>query len=167
MKAILQTVTLVVCLFAGGAVMVQFMPQPAYAQALKPGGGGSFSGTAPSFTSSASSGSNGFIASTGVYYCMNGSGCTSAVYGLNGNLYFQATSAGILSLDGGSGLGKFAFDVEVSRGLRLGTGGVSKPTCSVTERGKIYFTQSANGVKDALEVCAKDSADAYAWRVLY
>lgn len=44
---------------------------------------------------------------------------------------------------------------------------VSQPTCSVILRGRLWFTASASGTKDGLTVCAKDAADAYAWRVLY
>lgn len=43
----------------------------------------------------------------------------------------------------------------------------SKPTCAVGIRGMLWVTQGGAGVKDAVEVCAKDSGDAYAWRTIY
>ena len=43
----------------------------------------------------------------------------------------------------------------------------AKPTCDSTKRGQLWYTQSSAGVKDALEVCAKDAGDAYAWRTIY
>jgi hypothetical protein len=43
----------------------------------------------------------------------------------------------------------------------------AKPTCDSTKRGTFWFTQNGAGVKDAVEVCAKDAGDAYAWRTIY
>lgn len=40
----------------------------------------------------------------------------------------------------------------------------AKPTCAVGERGRIWYTQGGGGAADAMEVCAKDAGDAYAWR---
>jgi hypothetical protein len=51
--------------------------------------------------------------------------------------------------------------------LSKNSGSTSKPACSSTTDGMISFTQGATGVKDSLEVCAKDAANAYAWRTLY
>jgi trimeric autotransporter adhesin len=56
--------------------------------------------------------------------------------------------------------------LEVAWWMRLNTA-TAKPICDSTKRGTFWFTQSATGVKDAVEVCAKDAADAYAWRVIY
>ncbi len=43
----------------------------------------------------------------------------------------------------------------------------AKPACAVGTRGLQWFTFSGAGVKDVFEVCAKDAANAYAWRVIY
>jgi hypothetical protein len=43
----------------------------------------------------------------------------------------------------------------------------AKPSCTATSRGEFWITQGAAGVKDSVEVCAKDAADAYGWRTLY
>jgi hypothetical protein len=59
------------------------------------------------------------------------------------------------------------FDVDEDGSIRLNISGGTKPTCSSSERGRIYMTQGGAGVKDALEVCAKDAGDAYAWRTIY
>jgi hypothetical protein len=48
-----------------------------------------------------------------------------------------------------------------------GVASVTQPTCSAILRGRMWFVVSASGSKDGLTVCAKDAADAYAWRVLY
>ncbi len=43
----------------------------------------------------------------------------------------------------------------------------TQPTCNVSQRGRIWQTTGATGVKDSVTVCAKDAADAYAWRTIY
>ena len=39
----------------------------------------------------------------------------------------------------------------------------SQPACSASQRGRFWQTLGGTGVKDAVTVCAKDAADAYAW----
>lgn len=56
--------------------------------------------------------------------------------------------------------------LEVNGGMTLNTA-TAKPGCSSTTRGTFWVTQGGAGVKDNVEVCAKDAADAYAWRTLY
>ncbi len=56
--------------------------------------------------------------------------------------------------------------LEVNGGVRLNTA-TAKPTCDATTRGTFWMAQGGAGVKDTVEVCAKDVADAYAWRTLY
>ncbi len=56
--------------------------------------------------------------------------------------------------------------LEVNGGVRLSIT-IAKPACDSTKRGTLWFTQGAAGVKDTLEVCAKDAANAYAWRNIY
>lgn len=41
------------------------------------------------------------------------------------------------------------------------------PTASADYRGVIWITRSGAGVKDTVQVCAKDAGDAYAWRTIY
>ena len=56
--------------------------------------------------------------------------------------------------------------LEVNGGIRLNTV-TAQPTCDSTVRGTLWFTQGGVGVADQLEVCAKDAANAYAWRTIY
>jgi hypothetical protein len=56
--------------------------------------------------------------------------------------------------------------LEVNGGVALVTA-TAKPSCSVTTRGTFWVAQGGAGVKDAVEVCAKDAADTYAWRTIY
>ncbi len=43
----------------------------------------------------------------------------------------------------------------------------TRPACSAGLRGRLWFGQSATGVKDTVAICAKDAADAYGWRAIY
>lgn len=53
-------------------------------------------------------------------------------------------------------------DGEVAQGSVRLTPGAAQPTCDASQRGKLWFT--ANGAaKDALEICRRDAAFAYAW----
>jgi len=56
--------------------------------------------------------------------------------------------------------------LEVNGGARFNTA-TTKPTCNSAARGTFWVTQGSTGVKDSAELCAKDAAEAYAWRVLY
>lgn len=49
--------------------------------------------------------------------------------------------------------------------LTLTTG--AAPTCDSTVRGTFWYTAGGAGVKDTVNVCAKDAGNAYAWRVIY
>lgn len=43
----------------------------------------------------------------------------------------------------------------------------AKPLCTSSYRGTFWVTRGAAGVKDSVEVCTKDAADAYNWRILW
>lgn len=68
--------------------------------------------------------------------------------------------------------------LEVNGGIRLNNTAnsikakASKPSCNnttgpTTDGGVLWFTAGASGVKDTLEVCAKDDYNNYAWRTVY
>lgn len=50
--------------------------------------------------------------------------------------------------------------------IRLTDGGTA-PTCSSTYRGLIWHEFGGAGVKDTVQVCAKDASDTYAYRTIY
>ena len=56
--------------------------------------------------------------------------------------------------------------VEVNGGLRPNTV-KAQPACSSAARGTFWSVQGASGVKGEVQVCAKDAADTYAWRIIY
>ena len=43
----------------------------------------------------------------------------------------------------------------------------TKPSCGPIHQFKIWVDQALAGVKDTVEVCAKDASDIYAWRTIY
>lgn len=53
----------------------------------------------------------------------------------------------------------------VERSVKL-TGG-TRPTCDASARFTFWTVAGGAGVKDTVEVCAKDAGDAYAWRTIY
>jgi hypothetical protein len=75
----------------------------------------------------------------------------------------------------GYALGGFAVEARGGRGvLMAGSAGQwqvidegAKPTCDVDRRGAYWHEFGGAGVKDTVEVCAKDAGDAYAWRTIY
>ncbi|MFA5936398.1 MAG: hypothetical protein WC822_00820 [Candidatus Paceibacterota bacterium] len=81
-------------------------------------------------------------------------------------LYSASTKSSYFAGNIGIGTTSPAQKLEVNGGVRLNTV-TAKPTCDSTIRGTFWAVQSAAGVKDTVEVCAKDAGDAYAWRELY
>ena len=47
--------------------------------------------------------------------------------------------------------------------LKSGT----RPACALANRGQQWYVAGATGVQDSFSICAKDAADAYAWRTIY
>lgn len=41
------------------------------------------------------------------------------------------------------------------------------PTCDATTRGTFNYLAGGGGVKDSVQICAKDASDVYAWRTIY
>lgn len=62
--------------------------------------------------------------------------------------------------------GTTLFAVHSTYGAQLHDSG-SKPTCDASARGTIWLEEGGAGVKDTVDVCAKDAGDAYAWRTIY
>lgn len=50
--------------------------------------------------------------------------------------------------------------------LQLNTGGNARPTANAANRGKLWYSKSANGVADTIEVCLKSAGDTYSWVTL-
>lgn len=73
----------------------------------------------------------------------------------------------IVDSSGNTGIGTRspASKLDVVGQIKLNSG--APGTCSASKRGFISYTQSPNGFKDVLQVCAKDVTDAYAWRPIY
>jgi hypothetical protein len=56
--------------------------------------------------------------------------------------------------------------LQVDNGVRL-TSSIAKPTCAANVGGTMWFTSTAAGSKDLLELCAKDANGNYGWRLIY
>lgn len=81
-----------------------------------------------------------------------------------------AATSTVFVVDGmgevGIGLENPGQMLTVNGGLQASTT-KTQPTCAVATRGTFWVTQSGAGVKDSVEVCAKDSGDLYSWRTIY
>ena len=64
----------------------------------------------------------------------------------------------------GIGTGNPTQKLEINGGVRLNTSTAQPTPCDATVRGTIWFTQGGANVADTLQVCAKGSNDAYAWK---
>ncbi len=49
----------------------------------------------------------------------------------------------------------------------VGFAGTTQPACNASQRGRIWQTFGATGVKDSVTVCAKDAGDVFAWRTIF
>jgi hypothetical protein len=58
------------------------------------------------------------------------------------------------------------YSSVATNSLQLQTAG-AQPACSASVRGTLWQTNGGPGVKDSVSICAKDAADAYAWRTIY
>lgn len=123
-----------------------------------------------------------FLGDTTLGFRRAGTGRIDVVYGGDTWLHFDAgggvltfvsTVATIAWFEGGTyatQLGRGAAGI-VSGGpynttIQIGDPG-AKPACDAARRGTFWHDRGAAGVKDTVEICAKDDADAYAWRVIY
>ncbi len=78
---------------------------------------------------------------------------------INNTIYFSAGNVGI-------GVSNPGQTLEINGGIRLNTATV-QPVCGVSQRGTFWMTESASGVKDRFEVCAKSATDTYLWATIY
>ena len=78
---------------------------------------------------------------------------------VNDIIYFSGSNVGI-------GVSSPGQTLEVNGGIRINTT-TSKPTCASAQRGTFWVTQGGEGIADSVQVCAKDSSDAYEWRTIY
>lgn len=101
--------------------------------------------------------SNYYVTSAKAVQFTNGTGMWDAV-----DVGFRRNAAGKLEVD--SGVAGTFRDLRL-RSLQLATD--TRPTCDLSARGSFWFVAGGAGVKDKVEVCAKDAGDAYDWRVIY
>ena len=47
--------------------------------------------------------------------------------------------------------------------LQLGTAGTARPTANAASRGTLWYSLSAGGAADTIQMCLKSAADTYSW----
>jgi hypothetical protein len=87
-----------------------------------------------------------------------------------GNL-FKVAADGTATMGSGTG-GTLTIGTINASGLVTASGGIlpgntTAPTCDASQRGVFWYVPGAAGVKDTVEVCAKDASNVYAWRAIY
>lgn len=91
--------------------------------------------------------------------------------GPNGYLVFRdyTTGQNLLTYNGSTwNFPKDAWFNGTFGGARLQlTESTPKPTCAAGSAGTFAYTKGGAGVKDTVEICAKDASGNYAWRTLY
>lgn len=74
----------------------------------------------------------------------------------------NTTVGGTLTMNTATGLDGV---LTVDHAIQLTTG--TKPTCDSTHQFTLWAVAGTTGVKDTVEVCAKDASNNFAWRTLY
>lgn len=84
-------------------------------------------------------------------------------------MYFDIADPLNVRIGGGSGATVFQIDpaTHVTHIELVQLNSTTAGTCAAGLRGQFQYTASGAGVKDIVEVCAKDAADSYAWRTIY
>jgi hypothetical protein len=90
------------------------------------------------------------------------------ISGISSNYLVKRSGAGIgqsvIYDNGNVGIGTTSpqAKLEVNGGVRLNTAD-SRPTCDASQRGTLWFEQSASGTDDFLWACMQNSTNAYNW----
>lgn len=97
-------------------------------------------------------------------YCTSGCSTTGKLNAQPISMNYYADTVGVgdgsAAPVSATGLGT----VKVDSGVQLA--GATQPACDAAHRGTFGYLAGGTGVKDTVNVCVKDAADSYAWRVI-
>lgn len=79
----------------------------------------------------------------------------------------NTTMAGTLTVNTSTGTDGILLISSTSSGGGIQLTSGTQPTCSVTTRFLFWTVAGGSGVKDSVQVCAKDASNVYAWRTIY
>ena len=82
---------------------------------------------------------------------------------INGSGMFPTTHGSAL----GSGNKAWAGTFTAVNTATLQLTSHARPTCDVAHRGLLNYLAGGTGVKDTVEICAKDASDVYSWKAMY
>lgn len=115
----------------------------------------------------------GYVASNAASALGNGglnlAGTAPLVWSVDGNwldtpsVGFMQAAAGMLNVTNGTSSGQGSMSML---SLQLASSG-TQPACSSTNRGTLWFVQSAPGTTDHFQVCAKNASNAYGWTQVF
>jgi hypothetical protein len=86
-------------------------------------------------------------------------GITADHSGTDPNLYLQSASGAVQAKEANVVVASMS-----ANGVQVVS---STSTCSSTAGGTFNYVAGATGVKDTVQVCAKDASNTYAWRTIY
>ena len=106
-------------------------------------------------------GSSGFLDdnSTAGFGLTSTTGSTAITLGTTGTTTITGTTAVVVT-------GATDTSIKTDRGIVFNTAGTVQPTCAAGVRGLVWYTLSAAGTADRMEICAKASTNVYAWRAM-
>jgi len=61
------------------------------------------------------------------------------------------------------GTGQYFKDLYLGETVQLGKAGTARPAASASTRGTFWYSLSAGGAADTVQVCLKSAADTYSW----
>ena len=79
---------------------------------------------------------------------------------------FRLQATGGTATAGQGSLQMFGDSLELRTKTQLFDQG-SQPPCNLSNRFILWVDEGGAGIKDSVEICAKDASNTYAWRVLY
>lgn len=95
------------------------------------------------------------------------SGALAPLIQSRGNMFLSVASGGYIAPIS-PGVNDFGASTNYWRHIwtsyvHLNPGGAARPTADASSRGTIWYSKSAGGAADTVEICLKSAADTYSW----
>lgn len=77
------------------------------------------------------------------------------------------SSVGIVRIGGINGIAPAGSQLQVGGNVQFNVdAATARPTANAANRGVVWYSKSAGGAADTIEVCLKSAADTYSWKVI-
>jgi hypothetical protein len=110
---------------------------------------------------------SGLTASTWEFAIGFFTGALAPLIQSRGNMFLSVASGGYIAPIS-PGVNDFGASTNYWRRiyssyLQLNPGGAARPTADASNRGTLWYSKSANGSADTVQICLKSAADTYSW----